>query len=245
MRCTPVFLAEVQARRIAVGAMGKIVAVMQPYFLPYAGYFRLFAAADEVVLLDTVQFPRRGFVHRNKFRRQDGRLDWLSLPLAAQPVDTAIAALRFSPTARQILQRRVGAFPLFARPDGLAGAVLEHLHGVDQVSPADLIVSLLRECCETMALPFADLRASDLDTARGLRGQARILAIARARDAATYLNPPGGRALYDAEAFAREGVELRFLAPYPGPTDSILQRLHDASARSVREDIMAANVHTR
>jgi hypothetical protein len=36
------------------------VAVMQPYFMPYAGYFRLFAAADVFVLFDCVQFPRRG-----------------------------------------------------------------------------------------------------------------------------------------------------------------------------------------
>ena len=32
------------------------VAIMQPYFMPYAGYFRLFAAADLFVALDCVQF---------------------------------------------------------------------------------------------------------------------------------------------------------------------------------------------
>jgi hypothetical protein len=44
------------------------VAVMQPYFLPYPGYFRLFAAADQVALFDCVQFPRRGWVHRSRRR---------------------------------------------------------------------------------------------------------------------------------------------------------------------------------
>ena len=42
------------------------MAIMQPYFIPYAGYFRLFAASDLFVIYDCVQFPRRGWVHRNK-----------------------------------------------------------------------------------------------------------------------------------------------------------------------------------
>ena len=34
--------------------------IMQPYFFPYAGYFRLFAHVDEFVIFDCVQFRRRG-----------------------------------------------------------------------------------------------------------------------------------------------------------------------------------------
>ena len=46
---------------------------MQPYFVPYAGYFRLFAASDLFVIYDCVQFPRRGWVHRNKMFAADGQ----------------------------------------------------------------------------------------------------------------------------------------------------------------------------
>ena len=95
-----------------------------------------------------------------------------------------------------------------------------------------------------MSLSFTDVRASIAAPPGGLRGQQRVLAIVRARGASVYLNLSGGRALYDARAFAREGVELRFLTPYPGPTDSILQRLQGASADALREDILAASVHT-
>jgi WbqC-like protein family len=49
------------------GAVTQLtVAIMQPYFLPYAGYSRLFAATDLFVVYDCVQFPRRGWVHRNR-----------------------------------------------------------------------------------------------------------------------------------------------------------------------------------
>ena len=75
------------------------VAVMQPYFLPYAGYFRLFAEADLVCLFDCVQFPRRGWVHRNQLPGYTGAAKWLTLPLAKRPMAIRIDDLAFAPSA--------------------------------------------------------------------------------------------------------------------------------------------------
>lgn len=57
--------------------------VMQPYYYPYAGYFRLFAAVDLFVILDCVQFNRRGRVHRY----QKGN-KWVTLPIKKTDRDT-------------------------------------------------------------------------------------------------------------------------------------------------------------
>jgi len=54
---------------------------MQPYFFPYAGYFRLFAMTDIFLFLDDVQFPRTGWVHRNKFHTINSGIEWITLPL--------------------------------------------------------------------------------------------------------------------------------------------------------------------
>ena len=64
-----------------VAAGSRTVAIMQPYFAPYAGYFRLLATTDLFVVYDCVQFPRRGWVHRNQLPDAAGKLDWLTLPL--------------------------------------------------------------------------------------------------------------------------------------------------------------------
>ena len=69
---------------------------MQPYFAPYAGYFRLAAACDVFVIYDCVQFPRRGWVHRNKLPDISGQLKWFTLPLEKAPQETAINAMRFA-----------------------------------------------------------------------------------------------------------------------------------------------------
>src|SRR5215207_8721062 len=94
--------------------MGFTVAIMQPYFIPYAGYFRLFAASDLFVIYDCVQFPRRGWVHRNRLPDATGQESWLTLPLAKAPRDVRIRDLRFSADADQILADRMRRIPLLA-----------------------------------------------------------------------------------------------------------------------------------
>src|SRR5436190_8297403 len=88
------------------------VAIMQPYFFPYAGYFRLFAASDLFVIYDCVQFPRRGWVHRNKLLDAAGNAEWLTLPLVPAPRDVLIRDLQFPPDAAAEFARRLRRFPL-------------------------------------------------------------------------------------------------------------------------------------
>src|SRR5689334_2859030 len=78
--------------RTEPGARGSgwTVAVMQPYFFPYAGYFRLFAQVDEFISFDCVQFRRRGRIHRTEVPGPGGSLQWLTLPLAYAPRETLI-----------------------------------------------------------------------------------------------------------------------------------------------------------
>jgi hypothetical protein len=58
------------------------IALMQPAFLPWQGYFGLVAAADVFVLLDDFQFQRHSFHQRNRIRAADGAPTWINLPVA-------------------------------------------------------------------------------------------------------------------------------------------------------------------
>src|SRR3954469_21286194 len=97
---------------------GLTIAVMQPYFIPYAGYFRLFAASDLFVIYDCVQFPRRGWVHRNKLIDGSGAERWLTLPLGKASQSALIMDLQFPPNAGQLLRQRLQPFhePLQSKP---------------------------------------------------------------------------------------------------------------------------------
>ena len=67
------------------------IAIMQPYFLPYAGYFRLLQQTDLFVVYDCVQFIRRGWIHRNRLANMNKELSWLTLQLAKAPQEVRIS----------------------------------------------------------------------------------------------------------------------------------------------------------
>lgn len=215
---------------------GLRVAIMQPYFLPYAGYFRLFAATDLFVLYDCVQFPRRGWLHRNQLRDAQGTAQWLTLPLCKAPQEALIRDLRFRDTAAADLEDQFRRFPAL----GLATAMplmkqLRDLSG----TPLDHIERLLRFTAEQLGLPWRVLRSSSLGVDPALRGQDRILAIAGQLGATCYVNAPGGRALYNAESFDAAGIALRFLEPYQGPYASIAERLATEQPTAIAAEIAA------
>jgi WbqC-like protein family len=200
-------------------------AVMQPYFFPYAGYFRLLAATETFVIFDDVQFPRRGRVHRCEVPGPDGSLEWLTLPLARQPRDTLIGDIAFASGARGLLDRRLARLPWLARASGpWAERVRAHLRGPLE-RPSAFLEAGIRLAAEALELRPRFIRSSTIGIDRSLRGARRILAIGEALGGRTYINAPGGRALYDVAAFRGEGIDLKFLAPYAGPPGSILPAL--------------------
>lgn len=215
--------------------MGSTVAIMQPYFLPYAGYFRLISGSDTFVVYDCVQFPRRGWVHRNKLRDRAGVDQWLTLPLAPAPQDIRIDQLTFASGAAADLEDRLRPFDLSA-PSSAAGALLAEVRRVEG-RPVDYIERLLAQVCAQFDVAFDPVRSSSLELSPTLRGQDRILEICRRLGATRYINAPGGRELYDPDVFAAAGVQLQFLPSFDGPTGSILQRLLDDTPERIRGEL--------
>lgn len=215
------------------------VAVMQPYFFPYAGYFRLFAAADEFVLFDCVQFPRRGRVHRTELADAGGTPAWLTLPLANQPRDTRIASLEFAANARQLLDSRLAALPWLRAGQGAGARQVRDYLQSPLVNVVDFLEAGLRLVAGTLGIEPRIVRSSSLDIDPGLRGQDRVVAVARAVGASSYLNSPGGTALYDHAEFARHGISLEFLPPYGGRFFHMLPALVNEDPATLRADVLS------
>jgi hypothetical protein len=219
-------------------SVGATVAVMQPYFYPYAGYFRLLAAADTFVVFDDVQFPRRGRVHRCETPGPTGAPQWLTLPLARQDRDVLIKDLVFSPDARAILDQRLARLPWLADARGpLADQVRSHLYG-PLGSVLEFLESGLRLVAEALQLPARLVRSSSFALDPSLRGQDRVLALVEALDGRVYVNAPGGRVLYQAQVFRQRGLELKYLVPYEGMIRYLLPALIKSDAATLRNDIL-------
>jgi hypothetical protein len=214
------------------------ISVMQPYFLPYAGYFRLMCNVDVFVVLDVVQFPRGGWVHRNQLRTYNNSLGWFTLPLARPRLGTPITALRFRSTAADDIRRAVRRFPAANAPVTQTKPLLDVIMAIDH-DPVVLLTRLLELIRDLLDLRVTIVRASELVWTPPSDRLERIVSLCRHFNASSYINAPGGRALYDATTFKECGIDLQFLADYRGPHDSILQRLHDSPVSELRREILA------
>lgn len=215
---------------------------MQPYFFAYAGYFRLFAAADVVVMFDCVQFPRRGWVHRNRFTLADGDQDWLTLPLVKADRSARIEQLRFPPDVRNRLIEAMHRFPVLEKAQRASHPLVTRMLDFPDDNAASYLCRLVHDVTDILGIGKRIVRSSCMDIDPALRGQERVLAIVKGLGGTRYVNPPGGRELYDQAGFSAAGVELRFLTPYQGSMDSILSRLLTESPQEIAQEIYRETV---
>ncbi|GAB2776575.1 hypothetical protein HNQ93_001936 [Hymenobacter luteus] len=230
------------------------VAVMQPYLFPYLGYFQLLRAADKFVLLDDVQFIKRGWINRNRIL-VNGQEHLFTIPLEGVSQHKLIQQVQVQAeqhARRKLLQTIRQAYkkaPYFAACFPLLEQVL--------LSPPSLAVTDMAHASLLAVGHYLGWEpqlylSSALPKEPGLSGADRILAICHELKADQYVNMEAGRPLYDAAHFAGRGVELQFLRarllPYPQaaptfvPGLSIIDVLMQNSPAWVRETLAQAEV---
>ena len=213
------------------------VAIMQPYFFPYAGYYRLFAAVDLFVVYDCVQFPRRGWVHRNRLSDFNGADQWLTLPLQKGDRDrTRICDLVFAKNARNVMEEQMRRFPCFialAKKEPELAVMLSDF----SVTPVQYLLRSLEWSVNRLGLNCSMVRSSSLNIAEIVKGQDRIIEIVKRIGGKTYINAPGGVSLYDSSVFEEAGMTLKFLPDYVGSYKSVLERMLTENVADLAQEI--------
>ena len=187
------------------------IAVMQPYFFPYLGYFQLMRSVETFVVYDDVQFIPRGWINRN-YVLAAGRQHRLTLELRGGSRNREIREIGVGGNRLRLLKmlRQTYAKAPYAQ-DALA--ILGPLLQSTEDNLSLYLVDTLRSLAAHFQLPCAIKLSSTLAKAADLRGQERILNVCRALRARSYVNAPGGRTLYAREAFAEQGIQLLFAEP--------------------------------
>jgi len=194
----------------------KRLAIMQPYFLPYIGYFQLLAAVDSFVVLDDVNLIKRGWVNRNRLLL-NGFSHTFIVPLRGASQNRLICEMELDNTQnwRQRLLKTIRhayvKAPYFQN-------VFPLIESIVNLRESRLDIFLLNSIHEIVG--YLELKTDIVPSSRkyecaGLKGQERILDICRQEQAGSYINPIGGVDLYDRGEFQRQGVELHFLRSRP------------------------------
>jgi hypothetical protein len=189
------------------------LAVMQPYLFPYIGFYSLAASVDALVLRDTAQFPKGGWVNRNRMEYRHG-IDWFTIPLeqshSAAEIRHKTVSGSWSP---KTLRNKIEPSLYGAEYRSLVLGILEGIHAT-QKQEAPSLVEILQE---TISATFSSLgihcevifeSTLALRPLAGVEGVIQICAKMGARD---YHNLPGGRLLYSKSQFAEAGLNLKFV----------------------------------
>lgn len=201
------------------------VAVMQPYFFPYPAYYRLLLMADVFVILDTVQFPRRGRVHRCELKKMNSNVDWLTLPLVKATVDAEISSIELRPGWETEVRTQLNRFPLASEIVELNEHVYNSIFKTSHSNLSAVLEHQIKTVDSLLNLDVEIIKASSLNIDPNKVGEQRILEIVSAVKGDRYINSPGGISLYTEQNFRHNGIELHFLPETRlGPT-SILEYL--------------------
>jgi hypothetical protein len=187
------------------------IAIMQPYFLPYIGYFQLISSADIFVVYDNVKYTKKGWINRNRFL-QGGKDAEFSIALKHDSDMLQIRERSVSPdfnTTKLIHQVREAyrKAPEFETSFDVFRSIVLH----EDTNLFNFIYNAISKMCSLLEIRTTIVVSSTIEIDHSLRGQEKVLAICRHLGADTYINAIGGQELYRAGDFKRNGIDLRFL----------------------------------
>jgi hypothetical protein len=193
------------------------IAIMQPTYLPWLGYFNLMAQADRFVFLDDVQFSKQSWQQRNRIIDND-RLLWLSVPVQSggrlgQRIDE-VEVSDTTPWRRKHMASVSGAFA--GAPFGKeVRDLIEGVLGTSETRLCEINVRLIHAIARFSGVTTQCLRASKLGCTGG-RSQ-RLLDMCRALGGTRYLSPAGAKDYILADGvFEEANFAVSFQSFVPG-----------------------------
>jgi WbqC-like protein len=190
------------------------LAIMQPYFFPYIGYWQLIHAVDRFVIYDDVNFIKRGWVNRNRILI-NGQPTHITASIVKASQNKRICDLSLDPwpvwknKMIKSIEMAYRKAPYFSEVYPLIKKLVHQ--ETDNLST--YLSSQLKVIASFMGINAEFVVASRSYEDNDLSGQARILDICKREGATTYINLQGGQALYERTLFTQCGIDLKFLIP--------------------------------
>jgi hypothetical protein len=192
------------------------VAILQPGYLPWLGYFEQMAAADCFVALDDVQYTKQDWRNRNRIRTNHAEgWAWLTVPVEARTTRGKICDVRIQPVAtwwprhlRQLDQHYRTAPHYAAVRDSLQSVLSAPFELL-----ADLDLALAAALAELLQVSTPVVRSRDLaagDTVAPGDRTGRLLALCQAVGATELYDGKAAQAFLEVDRLAEHGVAVRF-----------------------------------
>jgi hypothetical protein len=195
----------------------KNIAIMQPYFMPYIGYFQLIKSVDEFIIYDNIQYTKKGWINRNRIL-VNGKDQIITLPIKKDSDYLNVAERELSESWEKdknkminIIKSSYSKSPYFKESSEL---IFECLNNSEK-NLFKFIYDSIIIINEYLGIKTSIIISSSIDANHTLKSQDKVLSLCKAQNADVYINSIGGVELYDKTIFKENGIDLNFIKSNP------------------------------
>nr|WP_321376141.1 WbqC family protein [uncultured Bacteroides sp.] len=185
------------------------IGIMQPYFLPYIGYFQLIKAVDQYIVCDDLNYINNGWINRNNILI-GGEKRLCTIPLKKASQNKLINQIEIVDDFSRLLKTvevNYAKAPYFKDVIQL----VERMFSYKNRCLSNFVLNSIKEVLQYLGVSTPIIISSTLDKDCSLKGKDKIINICKGLGAEIYINAIGGQKLYNRAEFAAQGIELKFL----------------------------------
>lgn len=182
-------------------------AIMQPYFFPYSGYFKLMSQVDNFIILDDAQYTKRGWINRNYVKDSYGKKIRLTLPLNKMPQKTNINKMTVVPNWH--IKHIKTFFNIYKNNESLIDFINFYKNLGNYNNLIDILYKSLIWIKDKYNYKCKFSFSSDYKST--FSNENKIIDLCIKTNTNEYFNLPGGANLYHTENFAENNIKLCFI----------------------------------
>lgn len=184
--------------------------IMQPYFMPYLGYFQLMNYVDKYVVYDDVNFIKGGWINRNNLI-VSGEKKMFTIKLDKASPNKLINEIDIKDNFADLektLKFNYAKAPYFNDVMELFGSIVSF----EDRNLSNFIANSFKLILKYIGNETTEIiMSSSLDKDNSLKGKDKVISICKILGADQYVNAIGGQELYDKNEFAQNGIDLKFI----------------------------------
>jgi hypothetical protein len=186
------------------------LAIMQPYFFPYIGYFQLIHAVDKFIFYDDVNFIKNGWINRNRILL-NGESHFLTVQLKEASSYKIINDVQFTDNRLKLVKTLEQAYkkaPFF----NLVMPFLFDCLTVKTSKISDLAQYSVIQTCKYLDIERQfEQSSTSYSSTKGLEKAERLKQICLINKSDQYYNPVGGQTIYTRNDFLNQNISLFFV----------------------------------
>ena len=176
------------------------VAIMQPTYLPWLGYFGLLSSVDLFIYLDNVQFSKRSWQQRNQIKTTSGA-QWLSVPVLSRGKRDQVIRDTLIDSQSNFAKKHSNSISISyskARHySEFSASLLDTLNG-NHSNLSELNIELIGLISSWLGITTPILKASELECSGN--SAALLASLCSTVGAKEYISPPGSRCYLEASS---------------------------------------------